>query len=361
MKFRRRYQVVVGGGLGPGRGPAHRHLGAPLRGGGGRGGPDRALAAGGHPRRRGRLVAHPGHAGPADRRRGGARGRGRGPPERPPARGRAGGRGPGPAGARARPDEPEESEQGEEPARAPAEPEEPDRAAPRGARAGLGHPALRGLDHTARRARGARARGRRGGPLPTATLERWRLRPRTAPPPPAGAAGTVAAPSGRSWAGSSWRPWSRCWPSGCSTATSTPDPGRPRGGRAARDAPALHRCRCCWPADGIGPVGTQVSLDDLRGRTVVSTSGPPGAPPCEREAPVLDEVARHYRGTGDDVVVLGVDVAGPERERARRSRRGHGVPTRRCATAPTRPPATSRSPACPRPTSSIPQGRIALK
>ena len=67
---------------------------------------------------------------------------------------------PGPA----RPDEPEESEQGEEPARAPARARGAGTAAPRGAGAGLGHPALRGLDHTARRARGARARGDGEGP-----------------------------------------------------------------------------------------------------------------------------------------------------------------------------------------------------
>ena len=62
------------------------------------------------------------------------------------------------------------------------------------------------------------------------------------------------------------------------------------------------------PGDGIGPVGSHVALSDLRGRTVIVNIWASWCIPCETEAPVLDEVARHYRGSGDDVLVLGVDV-----------------------------------------------------
>jgi cytochrome c biogenesis protein CcmG/thiol:disulfide interchange protein DsbE len=60
------------------------------------------------------------------------------------------------------------------------------------------------------------------------------------------------------------------------------------------------------PGDGIGPRGAEVSLDDLRGRTVVLNFWASWCEPCERETPILDRVARDYRGT--DVLVLGVDV-----------------------------------------------------
>jgi cytochrome c biogenesis protein CcmG, thiol:disulfide interchange protein DsbE len=59
--------------------------------------------------------------------------------------------------------------------------------------------------------------------------------------------------------------------------------------------------------DGIGPVGTEVSLDDLRGRTVVLNFWASWCEPCEREAPILNQVARRYRAS-DDVIVLGLDV-----------------------------------------------------
>jgi cytochrome c biogenesis protein CcmG, thiol:disulfide interchange protein DsbE len=60
-------------------------------------------------------------------------------------------------------------------------------------------------------------------------------------------------------------------------------------------------------ADGIGPEGAEVSLADLRGRTVVLNFWASWCTPCEIEAPVLEAVAARYRDDGD-VVVLGVDV-----------------------------------------------------
>lgn len=73
------------------------------------------------------------------------------------------------------------------------------------------------------------------------------------------------------------------------------------------DAPAL-ALPVLVAADGIGPAGSEVSLDDLRGRTVVLNFWASWCPPCEAESPVLEEVARRYRQRGDEVVVLGVDV-----------------------------------------------------
>jgi cytochrome c biogenesis protein CcmG, thiol:disulfide interchange protein DsbE len=59
--------------------------------------------------------------------------------------------------------------------------------------------------------------------------------------------------------------------------------------------------------DGVGPVGAEVSLDDLRGRIVVLNLWASWCGPCEREAPILNEVAQRYRRTAE-VVVLGLDV-----------------------------------------------------
>ena len=61
-------------------------------------------------------------------------------------------------------------------------------------------------------------------------------------------------------------------------------------------------------ADGIGPVGQDVSLSSLRGKIVVLNFWASWCQPCELEAPVLDEVAARYRVSPQEVVVLGVDV-----------------------------------------------------
>lgn len=59
--------------------------------------------------------------------------------------------------------------------------------------------------------------------------------------------------------------------------------------------------------DGIGPVGSEVSSEDLKGKIVVLNFWASWCDPCELEAPVLEEVAARYRES-EDVVVLGVDV-----------------------------------------------------
>ena len=60
--------------------------------------------------------------------------------------------------------------------------------------------------------------------------------------------------------------------------------------------------------DDLGPPGTKVSLDSLRGRTVVVNFWASWCPPCKDETPILNAVAERYRRQGRNVVVLGVDV-----------------------------------------------------
>lgn len=59
--------------------------------------------------------------------------------------------------------------------------------------------------------------------------------------------------------------------------------------------------------DGIGPVGSKVSLEQLRGKTVVVNFWASWCGPCAEESPVLEKVAAKYRPK-NDVVILGVDV-----------------------------------------------------
>ena len=77
-------------------------------------------------------------------------------------------------------------------------------------------------------------------------------------------------------------------------------------------------------ADGIGPVGEEVSLESLRGKVVVLNFWASWCQPCELEAPVLDAVAARYRRSPQDVVVLGVDVQ-DLREEALKFARENGV------------------------------------
>lgn len=62
------------------------------------------------------------------------------------------------------------------------------------------------------------------------------------------------------------------------------------------------------PGDDLGPAGTEVSLDSLRGRIVVLNFWASWCPPCKDETPILNAVAERYRKQGRNVVVVGVDV-----------------------------------------------------
>lgn len=61
-----------------------------------------------------------------------------------------------------------------------------------------------------------------------------------------------------------------------------------------------------FAGDGVGPVGAEITLDDLKGRTVVLNFWASWCTPCRDEAPLLEAIAQDYRGR--DVVVLGIDT-----------------------------------------------------
>lgn len=88
------------------------------------------------------------------------------------------------------------------------------------------------------------------------------------------------------------------------------------------DAPAM-TLPVLQAADGIGPAGADLALDDLRGRIVVVNFWASWCLPCITEAPVLEAVAQRYR-EGGEVVVLGVDSEDLT-DNARAFIREHGV------------------------------------
>jgi cytochrome c biogenesis protein CcmG, thiol:disulfide interchange protein DsbE len=59
-------------------------------------------------------------------------------------------------------------------------------------------------------------------------------------------------------------------------------------------------------AGGVGPVGSQVALKDLRGKPVLVNVWASWCVPCRDEAPVLEGLWRKVRGSG--ALVLGMDV-----------------------------------------------------
>ncbi len=67
-----------------------------------------------------------------------------------------------------------------------------------------------------------------------------------------------------------------------------------------------------FAADGVGPEGANVSLADLRGRTVVLNLWASWCGPCRDEAPILERISQKYRDR--DVVVLGVNVRDSSRD-----------------------------------------------
>lgn len=114
-------------------------------------------------------------------------------------------------------------------------------------------------------------------------------------------------------------------------------------------------------ADGIGPVGSEVTLSSLRGKVVVLNFWASWCQPCELEAPVLDAVAARYRGgPTQEVVVIGVDVQ-DLREEALAFARDNGVTTASLRDGEDDVKNAYEVPALPETFVIDPEGRIALK
>jgi cytochrome c biogenesis protein CcmG, thiol:disulfide interchange protein DsbE len=111
--------------------------------------------------------------------------------------------------------------------------------------------------------------------------------------------------------------------------------------------------------DGIGPPGREISLSDLRGRTVVLNFWASWCEPCKTEAPVLEEVAERYR-PATDVVVLGVDVQ-DLRENAMEFIRDNALTYPSLRDGEDKARSAFQVPALPETFVIDPQGRIALK
>ena len=114
-------------------------------------------------------------------------------------------------------------------------------------------------------------------------------------------------------------------------------------------------------ADGIGPVGSEVSLSSLRGKVVVLNFWASWCQPCALEAPVLDAVAQRYRrSAAQQVVVVGVDVE-DLREEALAFARDNGVSTASLRDGTDKVKNDYQVPALPETFVIDPEGRIALK
>jgi len=114
-------------------------------------------------------------------------------------------------------------------------------------------------------------------------------------------------------------------------------------------------------ADGIGPVGSDLTLSSLRGKVVVLNFWASWCQPCELEAPVLDAVAERYRGgPTQEVVVVGVDVQ-DLREEALAFARDNGVSIASLRDGEDDVKNAYEVPALPETFVIDPEGRIALK
>lgn len=61
-----------------------------------------------------------------------------------------------------------------------------------------------------------------------------------------------------------------------------------------------------FASQGVGPEGSSVSLESLRGKPVVVNLWASWCPPCRSEAPILQRLAEKYEPKG--AIVLGVNV-----------------------------------------------------